>query len=1278
MKKWLLWIGVPAVLLIFAGLAAVWVAQSDWLRERVRRGAIEQAELATGGRVEIGAFRFDWPTMTAEFDRFAIHGTEPAGEAPLLTIDKVVAGLRVFSVLSRDVRIRSIVAERPAAHVIVQADGRTNIPQPKVRHSSKPLEETILDLRIANFDLRNGTVQVDREGERPRVLPWNARGENLTAHATFDAARRRYAGEIALAPVRLDWEGHAVNATVNARASMERNRIAIAAAHLEGEGAIVDLSDGVWGDALTAKYRAHFANKEMKGDSEGSLRFTTFSDYEAEGTVRGEVRGIRGTGTVRATQGLITIRDGHAKAYGGDVEGGGELRNYETFHATGRVRNVALRYGATASGAFEASGDLKRVTSGQFRGQIGGAARGEVDVRYTPAKIEFGETWVELPHTRVDLTGTLGDRLHVRLQSTDLNELAPALDYLPAGKANGGKASQIAFDGTVSGALQDPQIVGRASAKDLSYAGYEFDSVAGDVTASRSGVTVHAGNVVYSGIAVRGDGSVELQDWAVTEQSKITGNLQTTNTDLLRVLTLAGHKEVPIRGAMTAAAQISGTVRDPLADGGVTLRRGTIYEQPFDTITAQIHSAGRMAQTMTGLFVSGPKRVNLTARFEHAGTRFPAGTLGFNLTSNTMPLNEIALVRQREPDIHGFGKFHADGSVRISHDAQHELQFDLLGLNADASANSLELGGRNLGDARFTARTDGDVLSARVESNAAQAAINGEGTVRLSGDYPVDGRMTFSNAGLSAMAALALKAEDAKKLNVDGTAQGEMTLRGPMKTPEKLTATFDVNSLELHALNLPSFSVTNNGPLKAVLTRHTVRVESARLRAPQTDVTIGGTMSLDGQMPLDLQMRGAVNLAIARSFSPDLASTGTVTLDAAMKGTLTAPDLTGRASIRNGDFHYADFTNGLTNANGDVVFSGSRATIQKFTAESGGGKVDASGFAALSGGVLAFNIVTNASGVRVRYPEGVSSVSDARLTLAGTSQRSQASGTVTIHRVAINPKSDAAAILATTAQPVRTPAVRTGLIENLNLDIQIETAPDVTLETSVTQSIQADANLRLRGTVTNPAMLGRINITQGDLIFFGNKYSISQGAISFYNPVKIDPILNVDLETKARGVDVILTVSGPVDKLNVSYRSDPPLQFSDIVALLATGRAPSDPTQAVRDTGQSQSFQQLGASALLGQAIANPVAGRLQRFFGVSRLKIDPQLTGITGSPQARLTIEQQVTPDILFTYVTDVSSTNTQLIRVEWDYNRHWAAILTREENGYVGLDFAYKKRFR
>ena len=123
----------------------------------------------------------------------------------------------------------------------------------------------------------------------------------------------------------------------------------------------------------------------------------------------------------------------------------------------------------------------------------------------------------------------------------------------------------------------------------------------------------------------------------------------------------------------------------------------------------------------------------------------------------------------------------------------------------------------------------------------------------------------------------------------------------------------------------------------------------------------------------------------------------------------------------------------------------------------------------------------------------------------------------------------------------------------MHFDVQIDSAPDITFQSSLAQGLQAEASLRLRGTGSNPSLLGRINITQGQFVFFGTPFTVNQGSIAFYNPVKIDPVLNLDLDTKARGIDVILNISGPINKLNLTPRSDPPMPFSDIVALLATG-----------------------------------------------------------------------------------------------------------------------------
>jgi translocation and assembly module TamB len=475
------------------------------------------------------------------------------------------------------------------------------------------------------------------------------------------------------------------------------------------------------------------------------------------------------------------------------------------------------------------------------------------------------------------------------------------------------------------------------------------------------------------------------------------------------------------------------------------------------------------------------------------------------------------------------------------------------------------------------------------------------------------------------------------------------------------------------------FTLKNSGPIMLRFANSIVTVESAHLVGKDTDLNLSGRVLPEQKSPLDLRVNGRVDLSLLRTFSSDLISSGGVIADATVRGSFSDPQINGRLNFEKAAFSIVDVPNGISEATGTVIFTKERATIQNLSGETGGGKIDLSGFASYGGGQAVFRLHARAREVRVRYPEGVSTVANASLNLTGTSDSSMLSGTVTVLRTGVNLQSDFSSILAKSAEPVRTPSARKGPLAGLSFDVQIETAPDVQLESSLTENLQAEANLRLRGTASNPALLGRINITQGKLTFFGTKYTLSQGSIAFYNPVKIEPILNIDLETKARGIDITLTVSGPLTKLTLTPRSDPPLQFSEIVALLATGRAPtSDPSLLTQQSSEPQSWQQMGASALLGSAIANPVAGRLQRFFGVSKLRIDPTFSGVESNPQARLTLEQQVTPELTFTYITNVTNSNPQVVRVEWAFSRQWSVVALREENGLFGVDFFYKRRFK
>ena len=157
----------------------------------------------------------------------------------------------------------------------------------------------------------------------------------------------------------------------------------------------------------------------------------------------------------------------------------------------------------------------------------------------------------------------------------------------------------------------------------------------------------------------------------------------------------------------------------------------------------------------------------------------------------------------------------------------------------------------------------------------------------------------------------------------------------------------------------------------------------------------------------------------------------------------------------------------------------------------------------------------------------------------------------------------------------------------------------------------------------------------------------------------MEPTFDMDLETRAKGITVNISFSGTVQKLNVNYSSDPPLQTRDIIALLAVGRDPNSlGSTAPSQVATSSSTGLEAGGGLLGQALSAQLSSRIQRFFGASRVKIDPTVTGVDNLPQARLTLEQQVSTEITLTYITNLNRTQEQVVQLEWNFSTHWSAI--------------------
>src|SRR5262249_8605075 len=88
-------------------------------------------------------------------------------------------------------------------------------------------------------------------------------------------------------------------------------------------------------------------------------------------------------------------------------------------------------------------------------------------------------------------------------------------------------------------------------------------------------------------------------------------------------------------------------------------------------------------------------------------------------------------------------------------------------------------------------------------------------------------------------------------------------------------------------------------------------------------------------------------------------------------------------------------------------------------------------------------------------------------------------------------------------------------MQNLKIDIAVQSTNDLNLASSKL-SLQGAANLRLRGTAAEPALLGRVNISGGDVIFRGNRYVLQSSSLDFINPYRIQPRMNLSIDTKVQ------------------------------------------------------------------------------------------------------------------------------------------------------------------
>jgi translocation and assembly module TamB len=923
------------------------------------------------------------------------------------------------------------------------------------------------------------------------------------------------------------------------------------------------------------------------------------------------------------------------------------------------------------------------------------AANGAIEATYTQrdGAVDLRQFELNLPSSRFSALGRLGayplsspTALNVDFHSTNLGEFDSVFRAL--GLERNGKSGAAAlpvniqgqadFRGSWEGSLASPRMNGQLQASNVSLevtpssgakAGQpqvmRWDTIEAEGSYDAERITIVHSQLQHGTAQIVMDGTLSAAPQAVNahpgtkgaempqfdNNSIVHARVHANNVAPQDILPLAGV-DVPITGLIDAQINVEGPLQALGGSGTLTLRDGSLHGEPLSSVTMQGSLANSVLTVSTGTITAPAGSASLHGTYDlHART--------FALQGSTagLDLAKINTLRTAVADLNGRlgAQFSASGTL------------DAPRIEGQGKIDALTLRGQSLGELNFKAHTEknGLIYEARTQYDSAELSVDGR--TELRDPYATEGKLQFTRFDVGTILKLAHVDAITAQSALSGTAQ----VAGPLAHPQQMRGDLRMQQV---SMTVAGVGLQTEGGLHASLDNGRVTLDPLHVTGEGTDMRAQGSVAFNQPQRIDFAARGTINLKVAQTLNPDLTAGGNSVFDIEAHGPLSDPDLRGRVQFQNGSFALESLPNSLSQVNGTLEFNQKHLEVRSLTAMSGGGQLQIGGYLAYQNGLYA-NLSLKGTSVRIRYPEGVSSMADADLQLTGNQSNLLLSGNVLITRFSISPDLDMAALAAqsNTVSPVvpaNAPANR------VRLDLRIRSSPQLNFQNAYAK-LAGDVDLRLRGTLASPSLQGRISITEGNATIAGTRYELQRGDITFTNPVRIQPNIDLSATARVQDYDISLGLHGTPDKMSVTYRSDPPLPEGDVVALLALGRTQSEQglynEQQQRAAGINPS-----TDILLGGALNATVSSRVQKLFGAGSVKVDPTYLGSLGNTTTRITVEEQVGKNVTLTYATNVDTTAQQFLEAEIAINRHVSLQVTRDESGVFSMVVKAVRRYR
>ncbi|HKQ76220.1 MAG TPA: translocation/assembly module TamB domain-containing protein [Blastocatellia bacterium] len=804
------------------------------------------------------------------------------------------------------------------------------------------------------------------------------------------------------------------------------------------------------------------------------------------------------------------------------------------------------------------------------------------------------------------------------------------------------------FEGRLQGPFKDPTLEGDLNASNVLLHDEPLGALSGHLSFSPTELKFENGALA----AVNG-GSAKFTYSAPRDALATEGRLDATIERISADTVIAAAGLPPgqkfFSGDISGDAHLTGLPDSPKGTATINLIDGVIGGQPAELTRASL------------LFDRNSVRLN------RAEARLPQGRLtadgemdlkryDFQVKGRVENLDLAALVNAQETaNLAATGTLNAD--IRASGNAR---DIEQLNLELTAEGQNVTINGRQAGQLSLTARTS---QNGRVDMDLITGITGKPQPAHASIELRKPGRPIEVSADLTSLDLAPLLAAFAPDLSssIAGNIGGKLRLSGPTvndKSEATINGLKGSLSLDSISLEVSGRSLTIQTPLTVMMNGPELRLERARVTGDGVDLALGGTLGLSEDAKLDFNINGTADLEAIARLNPDYFMDGKATVNVQLTGSFKAPQLGGEIVLDDVSFSSFDLQYNVEHGYGRLVMAGDKVTLEYFTATANDGTLKLTGVLTLDQLQPKEWRLDMSTNYAIVYYQGAQITLYGDVTLTGDPQGQSLAGLITISQAEYTSDFDLERLTSSGGDLGSGLGIGYGgsSLPRTNLDIRVEANDSILIRNEQVNTV-GSASIRVAGSMTEPFITGRVSFEGGAIKFRSQRYEITAGTIDFPPGGGMSPQVNFLTEGDVSGYHVYVGLTGPINDMDVTLRSEPELARSEVLSLVTTGRADSD-TLGSEDLFRSGAGT--AASLLTQEFISKPA----ESLLGLSRFQIDP-IFRPNSNPAARLTIGRQLARNLAFTYSTNLGSEQDQTALTEYTLTNRFSGIASYTQGG-------------